>query len=137
MLSNLWVWQKLLFFILNLSFLNKLIIKFAISNIKKNIFSVTCPYLTVFIIFIIFSAIKWTIFFHLLFRWSRDSNPTSEDHGSDCESSACNSKYSFDGTKGLNLCFSSLKYGNLGPSIFFGNDVTRSSSKSQNFNLKT
>ncbi len=32
------------------------------------------PHLAVFIIFVIFSAIKWSIFFHLVFRWRRDSN---------------------------------------------------------------
>ena len=35
------------------------------------------PHLAVFITFCYFSAIQWSIFFHLVFRWSRDLNPQS------------------------------------------------------------
>jgi len=52
----------------------------------SNNFWCDLPHLAVFIIFVIFSAIKWSIFFPLVFRWSQDSNPCP--HGSDRESSA-------------------------------------------------
>jgi len=43
--------------------------------IKKYFFWCDLPHLAVFYSFCYFSAIKWSIFFHLVFSWSRDLNP--------------------------------------------------------------
>ncbi len=46
------------------------------------------PHWAVFIIFVIYSAIKRSIFFSISLKVKSGFEPTSEDHGSDCEFSA-------------------------------------------------